>query len=118
MDAMLIEQVLINLLENAVIHAKGMETLKLSVSCKDGQALFCVSDDGCGIPQERLENLFTGYLDRKNTPADGSRSNMGIGLSVCATIIKAHGSEIFAKNLENGGAAFYFTLETEDGSEY
>ena len=118
MDAMLIEQVLINLLENAVIHAKGMKTLKLSVSCKDGQALFCVSDDGCGIPQERLENLFTGYLDRKNTPADGSRSNMGIGLSVCATIIKAHGSEIFAKNLENGGAAFYFTLETEDGSEY
>ena len=118
MDAMLMEQVLINLLENAVIHAKGMKTLKLSVSCKDGQALFCVSDDGCGIPQERLENLFTGYLDRKNTPADGSRSNMGIGLSVCATIIKAHGSEIFAKNLENGGAAFYFTLETEDGSEY
>ena len=42
---------------------------------------------------------------------------MGIGLSVCATIIKAHGSEIFAKNLEEGGAAFYFYLEMEDGDE-
>ena len=118
MDAMLIEQVLINILENAVDHAKGMQNLKLQVSCEDGLAKFCVSDDGCGIAPERLNNLFTGYFDRQEAPVDGSRNNMGIGLSVCATIIKAHGSEIFAENRKTGGAAFYFYLEMEDNNEY
>ena len=115
---MLIEQVLINILENAVDHAKGMENLKLEVTCEGGVARFCISDDGCGIAPERMNDLFTGYLDRQETPADGSRSNMGIGLSVCAAIVKAHGSEIFAENRQTGGAAFYFSLEMEDSSEH
>jgi len=117
MDAMLMEQVLINILENAVDHARGMKNLKLQVVCERGLAWFYISDDGCGIAPERMEQLFTGYLDRKETPADGSRSNMGIGLSVCATIIRAHDSEIFARNLEEGGAMFYFYLKMEDGDE-
>ncbi len=114
MDAMLIEQVLINILENAVNHAKGMTELSLSVKIKDHQAVFTVKDNGCGIPQERLERLFTGYFDRENTPTDGSRSNMGIGLSVCSTIIKAHGSEIYAQNHPDGGAAFSFVLALDE----
>lgn len=118
MDAMLIEQVLINILENAVIHAKNMTQLKLSVNCMDGYAEFCVSDNGCGIPSDRLENLFTGYQDRKEFPTDGTRNNMGIGLSVCSTIIKAHGSEIHVKNLSPHGAAFYFTLQMEENYEH
>lgn len=117
MDAMLIEQVLINLLENAVIHAKGMKNLMLSVACKNGYAHFCVSDDGCGIPADRMEHLFTGYLDRESTPTDGSRSNMGIGLSVCYTIVKAHGSEIRAINRASGGTEFRFSLEMEENHE-
>lgn len=118
MDAMLIEQVLINILENAVIHAKGMTTLALTVRCRDGFADFCICDDGCGIPPEHMENLFTGYLDRKDTPSDGSRNNMGIGLSVCSTIIKAHGSEIHVRNLTPHGAAFSFSLEMEEMNEH
>lgn len=118
MDGMLIEQVLINLLENAVIHAKGMRTLCLSVTCQDGFAEFCVSDDGCGIPADRLDKLFTGYPDRKDSPTDGTRNNMGIGLSVCATIVKAHGGEIRAENLNPRGAAFRFALEMEDTYEH
>lgn len=118
MDAMLIEQVLINILENAVIHAKGMTTLALTVRCRDGFADFCICDDGCGIPPEHMENLFTGYLDRKDTPSDGSRNNMGIGLSVCSTIIKAHGSEIHIRNLTPHGAAFSFSLEMEEMNEH
>ena len=117
MDAMLIEQVLLNILENAVDHAKGMENLTLQVICQDRVAEFSVRDDGCGIEPGKLENLFTGYLDRQEGPADGSRNNMGIGLSVCATIIKAHGSEIHARNLTPRGAELYFTLEMEDESE-
>ena len=73
-----------------------------------------VSDDGCGIPEDRMKRLFTGYLDRTDQPADGTRHNMGIGLSVCAAIVKAHGSEIYAKNRPEGGAEFSFSLEMED----
>ena len=78
MDAMLTQQVLINLLENAVFHAKGMENLWLTVQLQPGQALFTVADDGCGIPPERLDNLFSGNQSA-DTRADTGRGNMGIG---------------------------------------
>ena len=113
MDAMLIEQVLMNLLENAVFHARGMEHLWLRVTIKGNKAVFTVEDDGCGIPEERKRFLFTGLLDSE-APVDTGRSNMGIGLSVCRTIIKAHGSDIKAKNRLSGGAAFSFALEMEE----
>ena len=116
MDAVLIEQVLMNLLENAVFHAKGMKNLWLTVDVRDGKAIFRVEDDGCGIPSERMAHLFTGLLDSCAT-ADTSRSNMGIGLSVCSTIIKAHGSEIKVENRDQGGATFQFALEMEEDND-
>lgn len=117
MDAMLIQQVLMNILENAVVHAEGMTELCLRVYIEDNIAYFEVLDNGCGISEERLPKLFTGYLERENAPTDGSRNNMGIGLSVCSTIIKAHGSEIYAKNRPEGGAVFGFSLELEEEDE-
>ena len=113
MDPVLIEQVLMNLLENAVFHARGMRNLWLRVEINNKQAVFSVEDDGCGIPEERMAHLFTGFLDSE-APADSTRSNMGIGLSVCKTIIKAHGSELNAGNRAEGGAAFRFALEMEE----
>ena len=113
MDAMLIEQVLMNLLENAVFHARGMKNLWLRVQVRGSTAFFSVEDDGCGIPADRMTRLFTGLLDSA-APADTSRSTMGIGLSVCRAIIKAHGSDIHAENRPGGGAAFRFTLEMEE----
>ena len=113
MDSMLIQQVLMNLLENAVFHAHGMENLWLTVTLEGSKALFTVTDDGCGIPAERMNGLFTGILDSE-APTDTSRSNMGIGLSVCSTIVKAHGSEMKAKNRKEGGAEFRFALDMED----
>lgn len=113
MDAMLIEQVLMNLLENAVFHAEGMKHLWLRVHIKGNKAVFTVEDDGCGIPEERKKYLFTG-LRSSEMPADTGRSNMGIGLSVCRTIIKAHGSDIKVKNRTAGGASFSFALEMEE----
>ena len=117
MDAMLIEQVLINLLENAVVHAKGMTRLCLTVTLDEGKACFCVSDDGCGVPANRLNDLFTGYLDRDQPVSDGQRSGMGIGLFVCAAIVRAHASEISACNLPDGGASFSFALDMEEENE-
>ena len=113
MDPMLIEQVLMNLLENAVFHARGMRNLWLRVEIKNKYAIFSVEDDGCGISEEKMDHLFTGLLDSE-TPADVTRSNMGIGLSVCRTIIKAHDSDLKAGNRPQGGAVFTFALEMED----
>lgn len=113
MDAILMEQVLMNLLENAVFHAKGMRNLWLRVQVRGKKAVFLVEDDGCGIPEDRLGQLFTGLLDSE-APTDTSRSSMGIGLVVCSTIIKAHGGEIHAGNRPEGGAWFRFTLDMED----
>ena len=113
MDPMLIEQVLMNLLENAVFHAKGMKNLWLRVEQRNGNAVFYVEDDGCGISKERIPKLFSGLSDREDFVETG-RSNMGIGLSVCRTIIKAHGSDIRAEDRPGGGARFSFQLEMED----
>lgn len=117
MDALLIEQVLINMLENAVVHAHGMTCLALSVTLADHQAHFAVTDNGCGIPKNRLDNLFSGYLDRDQAVSDGARRGMGIGLFVCAAIIRAHGSELHALNLPEGGASFRFALDMEENDE-
>ena len=117
MDPMLIEQVLINILENALIHAEGMTELQLVVREETHKAIFEVLDNGCGIPEDKLAKIFSGYIGRDNTPTDGTRNNMGIGLSVCSTIIKAHGGEIYAKNRPEGGAVFGFSLEMEEEDE-
>ena len=117
MDSILIEQVLLNLLENAVFHAKGMTELILSVSLAGDKAVFEVSDNGCGIPEDALDKIFAGSYEKSAAPVDGTRSNMGIGLSVCAAIIKAHGGEITAENRIGGGAVFRFSLERECDDE-
>lgn len=112
MDALLIEQVLVNILDNAVEHAAGMTKLKLRVFMIDKKAVFEISDNGCGIEAERLKSIFTGYGGGAS-PTD-TKINSGIGLSVCATIIKVHGGDIRAENLRSGGAVFRFTLDTEE----
>ncbi len=111
-DAMLIEQVLTNLLENAVQHAENMTTLSLTVVATEQLVWFTVEDDGCGISKEQMKKLFTGYMSQ-TASVDSHKQCMGIGLSVCATIIKAHGSEIYAEAAEPHGVRFYFTLERE-----
>ena len=113
MDPVLIEQVLMNLLENAVFHARGMRNLWLRVEIRDNDAVFSVEDDGCGIPEEKVSGLFDSFPD-SGPPVDSTRNNMGIGLSVCRTIISAHGSELKAENRPGGGAAFRFALEMEE----
>ena len=115
MDSMLIQQVLMNLLENAALHAEGMTKLVLKVFTVDDRAVFEVTDDGCGIPKERLKNLFsgTGGTD-PDAPADSRKHGMGIGLSVCAAIIKAHGGEIRAESRPGEGTTIRFWLKTEE----
>ena len=106
-------------IKELVENAMDADAKHITVEIQNGGMTFMrVTDDGCGIPADRMRNLFTGYLDREEVPVDSSRNNMGIGLSVCASIVKAHGSEIYAENRPEGGAAFWFALEMEDGTAY
>lgn len=119
MDAVLIEQVIVNILENAVQHAKGMTELMIKVFVVGDDAIFEVLDDGCGIPKEHLSEVFSGYYEKKNAdaPADFKKNNMGIGLSVCASIIKAHEGTIAVENRKTGGCCFRFSLKMEEDSD-
>ena len=114
MDALLMEQVLLNILENAVQHGGHVTRLDLAVELQGQWAEFSIIDDGRGIRADRLPAIFTGLYDTKDRPADNSKRNSGIGLSVCATIVRAHGGNIQADNLPEGGARFRFWLKTEE----
>lgn len=113
-DSLLVEQVIINLLENALFHAKSMTELTLSVRARGDDAVFEVADNGCGIPEDMLHQLFRGGITAHREVSDNSKRSAGIGLTLCASIIKAHGGEISAENRRNGGALFRFTLKRED----
>ena len=114
MDALLIQQVLTNILENAMLHAHGLTQIILRAKEVHGMAVIEIEDDGCGIAPDRLPHIFTGLYADRTRPADRAKRNTGIGLSVCATIIRAHGGTITAANSPTGGALFRFNLKTEE----
>ena len=117
MDATLIQQVLLNLMENAVLHGESTTELRLSVEHIGDEACFTVSDNGLGIPRERLVTLFDGSLSSEKSGGFDMKKNMGIGLSVCQTIVKAHGGRITAENRPEGGAQFRFYLPLKEEKE-
>ena len=114
MDPLLIEQVLVNLMENAVIHG-GTSRIDITLTQKGEDAVFTVSDNGSGIPLHLLGKLFDGAA-RSDRTSDGKRS-MGIGLSVCRTVVQAHGGTIRGENKKDGGACFTVTLPMK-GDDY
>ncbi len=121
MDAMLIEQVIINILQNAKMHSGSDKPLELFVENLPDKVEFHIRDYGKGIETDRLESIFDGApMNTGSMGVDGNKG-MGIGLSICKTIIRAHGGNIIAKNHEEG-AEFIFVLpkggeETGDVSE-
>ena len=114
MDPILIRQVLSNLLENAAFHAEGAENVRVTLRVEGDEAVFEVSDDGSGIPEAKLKTLFDPSAAQPSDSAAHSRNNMGIGLSVCRTIVMAHGGTLSARNLKGGGACFRFTLPMKE----
>ena len=114
MDPILIRQVLSNLLENAAFHAEGAENVRVTLRVEGDEAVFEVSDDGAGIPEAKLKTLFDPSAAQPSDSAAHSRNNMGIGLSVCRTIVMAHGGTLSARNLKGGGACFRFTLPMKE----
>lgn len=116
MDAMLISQVVMNILENSVKHAEGSDTIRLKAYTENDRAIIEISDNGCGIAEDKLTDIFKGYFYSEEN-ADMKKRSRGIGLSVCSSIVKAHGGTLTAENKPEGGALFRISLEKEDYNE-
>src|ERR1035437_1503029 len=116
MDGTLIEQVLINLIDNAIKHSGGGTKIHVEVKKDRDRAIFEVSDNGDGIPEQDIPYIFDGISSQGRRSSDSSRGT-GIGLSICMSIIKAHNGTMEAENLKEGGALFRFTLPIEEGTQ-
>jgi two-component system sensor histidine kinase KdpD len=108
-DAVLMERVLCNLLENAAKYAPPASVITLSAQVDGGKARISVCDTGHGFPPDKLDKVFD-LFERGN--AESSIPGVGLGLAICRSIIQAHGGEIHASNCE--GACVTFTLPLGD----
>ena len=112
MNARLINQVLVNLLDNAASHSESGTEIKLKVEVlkEENVAQFTVIDNGEGLPKEDLDRIFQMFYTTNKKIADSKRG-IGLGLTICQTIVEAHGGNIRAQNRQDThGAEFIFTL--------
>jgi two-component system sensor histidine kinase KdpD len=116
MDGTLIEQVIINLIENAIKHSGSDKLIKVILKREKDMAVFEVSDRGEGIAEKDFPYLFESYVPDGKRTADSSRG-MGIGLSICMSIVKAHQGKMEAYNQQEGGAVFCFSLPLQGGDK-
>lgn len=110
MDGILVEQVLVNLLENAAIHGKRTSEIAILVQDAVARVQISVEDNGVGIKETALPKIFDGSMQSEDGRSSDAKRNMGIGLSVCNTIVKAHKGSMKAENKAEGGARFTFWL--------
>lgn len=113
MDSRLIVQVIINLVNNAVEYTPQGSHIQISVKKQKDQAVISIADDGNGISDEAKKKVFDMFYSGENKVAD-SRRSCGIGLSLCQSIINAHGGEIAVSDNVPHGAVFTFTLPAEE----
>lgn len=112
MDAILIEQVTLNLLENAVVHSHSKKPITLLVENHPHKVSFTIRDYGVGLPEQMLDNLFDSTAYTPSGTSD-ARRGMGIGLSICKTIVSAHQGTLIGRN-HSSGAEFIFTLPKKE----
>jgi two-component system sensor histidine kinase KdpD len=112
-DGALIEQVLSNLLENAIHHTDEMGVITISVERDADRVRVRVSDNGEGLPPGEEAQVFETFHTRGGQKSDRNPGGTGLGLAICKGIIQAHGGLIYAKNnpaRDGGGASLIFTL--------
>ena len=117
MDPILIKQVLSNLLENSVRHSGAPQSIQVQLyhNPESGLAMVEIRDHGRGLSEEVLSAIAQNRPLSRDLSGDSTRG-MGIGLSVCQSIIKAHNGTFTAENASDGGAVFYIGLPMEEQS--
>ena len=105
-DGLLIQQILVNLLENAAKHTKPGTPIEVSAAASDGLVAIAVADRGPGLDEDDVPRVF----DKFYRGAGASRDGLGLGLAICKGIVDAHGGRLWAENRSGGGAVFRFTL--------
>ncbi|MGL4735911.1 MAG: ATP-binding protein [Cellulosilyticaceae bacterium] len=116
MDANLMLKVLYNLIDNAVKYTPMGTIITLSSTMREGHAVIAVSDQGPGIPRDDLPHIFRRFYRGQNK-LEGvyqSRNGIGIGLTICQTIVEAHRGEIRVFNQPKGGTVFEIELPMEE----
>lgn len=108
-DAKLVVQLLINLIDNAIKYTQDDSQIIISAKRDLDMILIRVADNGPGIPDERKEKVFDMFYSGANQVAD-SRRSLGLGLSLCKSIVTAHGGKIWITDYKPKGTCFHFTL--------
>ncbi len=109
LDGVLIEQVLMNLLDNALKYAPPDRPIEISARASDGEVTFEVADRGVGVPPGDEQRIF----DKFYRAAPSGTRGVGLGLTICRGIVEAHGGRIWVENRPGGGAVCRFTLPME-----
>ncbi|MEG2405007.1 MAG: ATP-binding protein, partial [Oscillospiraceae bacterium] len=113
MDARLIVQVIINIVDNAIKYTQIGSEITISVAKQGDKVLTQISDNGSGLSEQSKEHIFEMFYTANTKVAD-SRRGMGLGLALCKSIITAHGGEIKASDNKPQGTIFSFTLPYEE----
>jgi len=111
-DAFRLEQVLVNLLHNAIKFTPDKGQIGVGVETLPGESRFYVRDTGVGIPAENLSRVFERFYktDQARSARAGARSGTGLGLAISKHIVEAHGSRIWAESVVGEGSTFYFSI--------
>ena len=111
LDAVLIEQVLSNLLENAAKYTPAGSNINVTAEVSRGELVVTVVDDGPGLPPGEETKVFDKFhrVAPETTPGGA-----GLGLAICKAIVEAHGGTIYAENIPAGGAMFRFTIPQDE----
>ncbi len=109
LDAVLIEQVLVNLLENAVKYTPSGSPIEIRARTRPGGVEVSIADRGPGIPAGEEQRIFDKFYRVNGVQVGG----VGLGLAICRGIVMAHGGQLFVENREGGGAEFRFQLPDE-----
>jgi len=110
MDAQLIIQVIVNLLDNAFKHTKENSSIEINYYTENKKFELSVSDNGGGLPSGSIDKIFDLFFTAASQNGSDKQRGMGLGLNICKSIVEAHGGTITAENNKKGGATFKITL--------
>ncbi len=116
-DPLRIEQIIDNLVRNALIHGGDDSVVNIRITGGASTVIVDVEDSGPGLAQTEIPHLFERFY-RSGAQHAEMRSGLGLGLAIVRELVRAHGGEVSASNRQNGGARFRITLPRKPGARH